>query len=305
MAGGRLVAQDEASGRWHPIGAPWDDDLLAFLAGGADARDRAATLIAEGAPIEGEPAGLPFTPRSLRAFMLWERHFTTAARTMVRRFMPTAVGLVADAWALTGRVFPPLQPGKRFHEVPVFYMGNHTAIGGAGETIDFRGTACPDFELELGMVLAHAVSDPTGDQALAAIGGFFVLNDWSARDVQFRDERTSPFGGVVKAKSFATSIGPVVVTPDEVLGRLEELVGEVHVNGEHWSTASGAGPTHDLGAMVAYAAAGETLAPGDVLSTGTLPGGCGLELNRFLTDGDEVTLHLEGVGTLTNRVRVH
>ena len=73
-------------------------------------------------------------------------------------------------------------------------------------------------------------------------------------------------------------------------------------SGEQWAQSSTAGPLHGLGAAVAYAARGESLGPGDVLSTGTLPGCCGLEMRRFPKAGDVVRLEVEAIGTLTNTI---
>jgi 2-keto-4-pentenoate hydratase/2-oxohepta-3-ene-1,7-dioic acid hydratase in catechol pathway len=97
-------------------------------------------------------------------------------------------------------------------------------------------------------------------------------------------------------------MGATIVTPDEV-GDWRALTGRVRVNGEQWGPGSrSAEPQHDLGDMVAYAAEGEPLGPGDVLATGTLPGGCGLELDRWVHVGDTVELELDRVGTVTNRL---
>jgi 2-keto-4-pentenoate hydratase/2-oxohepta-3-ene-1,7-dioic acid hydratase in catechol pathway len=93
-----------------------------------------------------------------------------------------------------------------------------------------------------------------------------------------------------------------VVTADEVLDHWTALRGHVRVNGETWCEGTTASAQHDLGDAVAYAAAGESLSAGDLLSSGALPGCCGLELGRFVAPGDVVRLEIEGIGTLTNRV---
>ena len=106
----------------------------------------------------------------------------------------------------------------------------------------------------------------------------------------------------MKAKTFARAMSAVVVTADEVLPRFDQLTGRVFVNDEQWAQSSTAGPLHGLGAAVAYAARGESLGAGDVLSTGTLPGCCGLEMRRFPKAGDVVRLEVEAIGTLTNTI---
>jgi 2-keto-4-pentenoate hydratase/2-oxohepta-3-ene-1,7-dioic acid hydratase in catechol pathway len=183
------------------------------------------------------------------------------------------------------------------------YVGNHTAVVGEGEKIAWPShTDRLDFELELGFVLAREVADCTPEEGAAAIGGFFVVNDWSARDVQADEYRHGMFGPAVKAKSFATSFGADFVTADELLGREGALRGTVRVNGELWSETSTAGACHGVGELVAFAARGERLGPGDAFAGGTLPHGCGMELDRWLQPGDVVELELEGVGVLRNAV---
>ena len=80
------------------------------------------------------------------------------------------------------------------------------------------------------------------------------------------------------------------------------LRGRVKVNGELWAESSTEGMQHSPAAMVAHASKGETLRPGELFSTGTLPGCCGLELGRWIERGDEVAMEIEGVATLSNRI---
>ncbi len=142
MSGARLVARDDATGRWLPIGGPWHDDLLAFLAGGARARAEARPLMAVARPVAA-PDGLPFRPRSLRQFALWEEHMANAARMLVRRFAPPHTrALVAAYERATRRIFPALRPGAKFREVPGFYPGNYTTVIPDGATVPWpRHTA--------------------------------------------------------------------------------------------------------------------------------------------------------------------
>jgi 2-keto-4-pentenoate hydratase/2-oxohepta-3-ene-1,7-dioic acid hydratase in catechol pathway len=158
-----------------------------------------------------------------------------------------------------------------------------------------------DFELELAYVLAKPLADATPAEARAAIGGWFIVNDWSARDVQADDYRHNIFGPVVKSKTFANSIGADVVTADEVPD-WTRMTGRVRVDGELWCEGSTAGPAHDVGEQLAFASRGERLEPGDVISTGTIPGCCGLELDRWIQRGQTVELEIDGIGTLTNRI---
>lgn len=315
-----LIAQDDQTGRWislpvaaraganEALGERETRDLLAFLAGGEATRAAAAAAVDAaredpGAAADPAVAGLPFRPRSLRAFMLFESHVIASARSLVRHFFPAPARHAMEGWErMTRRTFPPLKPRRAFYERPEMYVANHTAVLADGEPMWWPShTSCLDFELELAFVLARPLADATPAEAVEAIGGWMVLNDWSARDVQARDARTSIFGPVVKAKTFANSLGADVLTAD-ALPDWTRATGRVRVDGELWCEGSTAGPQHDVGAMLAHASAGEQLAPGDVFSTGTMPGCCGLELERWLEPGQTVALEIDGIGTLTNRI---
>lgn len=293
---GSLVAWDQETTAWVVVGEAWDHDVLAFLAAGESAVAAALELMRDGSRTEGmSPTGLPFQPASLRAFALWESHMVNGARGMVSAFASPGVKRLASTFeSVTGKVFPPLKPKGNYYRDPQFYMGNHRSVVADNTTIDWPSFAkVLDFELELGMIIARPVKDCTPAEGLAAIGGFVVMNDWSARDTQWDDTRSGTFGGVVKAKTFAGAMSAVVVTADEVLPRWTSLTGRVLVNGSEWANSTTASALHDLGSAVAYAARGERLHPGDVLSSGTLPGLCGLEMRRFPQPGDEVRLELD------------
>jgi 2-keto-4-pentenoate hydratase/2-oxohepta-3-ene-1,7-dioic acid hydratase in catechol pathway len=300
-----LIAE-AADGRWRRL--PGETDLVDFLARGEPARAAAQEALA-GAADAGETAAdpgkaiLPFRPHSMRAFMLWESHYVASARMLVKRFFPPPVArVVAGYERVTGRTFPKLKPNKRFYETPSFYVANHAALLADGEEMWWPShTEFLDFELELALVLAKPLVDASPEEAVAAVGGWFVLNDWSAREVQADDARENPFGPAVKAKTFANSIGADVITADE-LPNWQAATGRVRVDGELWCEGTTAGAAHDVGAMLAYASAGERLEPGDVISTGTMPGCCGLELDRWIQPGQTVELEIDGIGTLRNKI---
>jgi 2-keto-4-pentenoate hydratase/2-oxohepta-3-ene-1,7-dioic acid hydratase in catechol pathway len=296
-----LIAQ-AGDGRW--IRLPGETDLVDFLARGEAARTTAQeTLDAGGAAADPGDAILPFQPRTMRAFMLWESHYIASARALVKHFFPSPVARVVMGYErVTRRTFPKLKPNKRFYETPSFYVANHAALLADGDEMWWPShTKFLDFELELAFVLAKPLADATPEEAAEAVGGWFVLNDWSARDVQAEDARENPFGPVVKSKTFANSIGSDVITADE-LPDWQAARGRVRVDGEVWCEGGTAGAVHDIGAMLAYASAGERLEPGDVISTGTMPGCCGLELDRWIQAGQTVELEIDGIGTLQNRI---
>ncbi len=300
MTPGGLIAE-HTDGTWRLV--PGQPDLLEFLAASPDERAKVQGALGDAEVADPADAILPFRPRSLRAFMLWEDHVVNSGRMLVKRFFPAPMAkAVAGFERVTGKTFPKLKPNARFREAPTFYVANHTAVLADGEDMWLPShTKWLDFELELACVLAKPLVDATPEEALDAVGGWFILNDWSARDVQADDYRHNIFGPVVKAKTFANSIGYDVITAD-AMPDWTKATGRVRVDGELWCEGTTANPQHTLGAMLAYASAGERLDAGDVISTGTMPGCCGLELDRWIKPGNEIELEIDGIGTLTNRL---
>jgi fumarylacetoacetate (FAA) hydrolase len=193
---------------------------------------------------------------------------------------------VGAARALRGLEVPP-----EWYEQPVFYFSNPAAIYGPDDEIPYpEGTAELDYELEVAAVIG----------ADGQIGGFTVMNDWSARDLQRAEMKVGL--GPSKGKDFATSLGPIVVTPDEFDGSAAMMV--ARVNGEERSRGELADMYHSWDAIVEHAARNTRLLPGDVLGSGTVGTGCILELGdgRWLQRGDVVELEVEGIGTLRNTV---
>jgi 2-keto-4-pentenoate hydratase/2-oxohepta-3-ene-1,7-dioic acid hydratase in catechol pathway len=301
-----VIVEDPERERW--VSLPGADDMLLLLGRGAEGRaevvERLADVAGDGsADADPTTAGLPFTARSMRAFSLWPAHYEGSARMLVKRFFPVPVQRLAAGFEhVTGRTFPPFKPKPSFYETPAFYVGNHTAMLADGEEMPWPShTSYLDFELELAFVLAGPLADATPTEAREAIGGWFVLNDWSARDVQAEEVRHGVFGPAVKSKTFANSIGCDVLSADE-LPDWRAAKGRVRVDGEVWCEGTTAGASHDVGEMLAHASAGERLDAGDVISTGTMPGCCGLELDRWIAPGQTVELEIDGIGTLTNRI---
>ena len=297
-----LIGQDSDRDRWVLL--PGERDLIGFLRDGSAVWERAGAAIGADDAVEADPstAGLPFTPRSMRAFMLWESHVIQSSRMLVKHFFPAPAWKVVSTFEKTGRTFPKLKPNQRFWDTPTFYVANHTMVLADGDEMWWPShTRALDFELELACVLRAPLVDATPEEARAAIGGWFVLNDWSARDVQADDARHNVFGPVIKSKTFANSIGSDVVTAD-AFGDWKQATGRVRVDGEVWCEGATRGPAHDIGEMLAYASRGERLDAGDVISTGTMPGCCGLELERWIEPGQTVELEIDGIGTVANRI---
>ena len=244
---------------------------------------------------------LPVVPRSFRDFMLFEAHVINASREMTRRFLPKAFPITKVFEALTGKTFPKFKPHSLWYRQPIYYLSNHINMATDNEPMAWPGYCdVLDYELEIGAILAHPLRNATAEQAKAAIGGFVVLNDFSARDVQI-DEMRSGFGPQ-KAKHFGSSISAEIVTADEILPRLGSLTGSVRINGKKVADVSSAGGQFSLADAIAFASQSEALVPGELFGSGTLPGGAGIENGAMVAAGDVLTLTIDSLGSLTNTV---
>jgi fumarylacetoacetate (FAA) hydrolase len=236
--------------------------LQSFFTGGGHAREHAEHRLDE-----VELLTPVLHPPSVRDFYTFEQHVKTA------------------------RARRGLEVPEEWYRIPVFYFSNPAVIYGPEAEIPYpEGTKELDYELEVAAII--------GDEG--KIGGFTVMNDWSARDLQ-RDEMKVGLGPS-KGKDFATSLGPIVVTPDEFDGSGAAMI--ARVNGEERSRGDLADMYHSWEAMVAHAARNTALLPGDVLGSGTVGTGCILERGdgRWLQPGDVVELEVEGIGVLRNRI---
>ena len=279
------------------------DDLLPYLQLNENAHlklTRMANDLPDADPALGQPL-LPVRPRSFRDFMLYEKHAINAARGMVRRLMPGVFPVTQAFEMVTGRPFPKFKPHKLWYRQPIYYLGNHMTIIADGDAMPWPVyTDLLDYELEIGAILAHPLRNANADGAAAAIGGFVVLNDFSARDVQI-DEMQSGFGPQ-KSKHFGSAISAEIVTADEILPILEHLTGAVAINGQQVATVSSAGGQFTLPEAIAFASRSENLFPGELFGSGTLSGGAGIENGAFVAPGDRLTLTIATLGSVTNIV---
>jgi fumarylacetoacetate (FAA) hydrolase len=225
-------------------------------------------------------------PPSLRDFYAFEGH----VKTMWER----RGGTVPDAW----------------YRIPIFYFSNVSEIRGPGEPVWSPAASEElDYELEVAALIDTPVHDLPAERGEEAIGGYLIFNDWSARDLQ-RAETTVRLGPA-KGKDFASSIGPWLVTPDELAdkrqGKGYDLAMTATVNGTELSRGSWADAQFSFGEMVARASADVRLRPGDLIGSGTVGTGCLLEvkdeiMKRYLEPGDEVTLAVDRLGALTTPI---
>jgi fumarylacetoacetate (FAA) hydrolase len=201
-----------------------------------------------------------------------------------------------------------------WYEAPVFYFSNPGALIGQGAPVARpASTRALDYELEIACVIRAKARNVAPDDWRSVVAGFTILNDWSARDVQRKEMAVGL--GPAKGKDFATSLGPALVTLDELEDRLSpapgggerlDLAMEARVNGKTLSRANAKDMHFTFGQMIARASADVYLFPGDVIGSGTAGNGCILELgpetHPWLQPGDEVTLEIERLGALSNRI---
>lgn len=192
------------------------------------------------------------------------------------------------------------EPPDVWYDVPVYYKGNPDTVVGPDAEVEWPDYSNRmDYELEIAAVIGKRGSDVPVEEAEEHIAGYTVFNDFSARDTQMREMQGRL--GPAKGKDFANALGPYLVTADEF-----DLAGAsmtAAVDGETWSEGTPGEMHHSFADIVAHVSQSEPLQPGDVLGSGTVGEGCGLELGRFLESGDTVALTVEGIGTLENTVR--
>jgi fumarylacetoacetate (FAA) hydrolase len=282
-----LVARDPARSHNSSLFRQPITTLDAHLAGGLRV-DALADLLEANVDEPLDASALRFgppilAPPTFRDFYAFERHVGTMWK---RRDME-----IPEAW----------------YRLPIFYFSNTSEIRGPGEPVwSPRGSEELDYELEVAALVDTPVRDLDAARGEEAIGGYTILNDWSARDLQ-REETTVRLGPA-KGKDFASSIGPWLVTPDELddarSGKGFDLAMTASVNGTELSRGSWASAHFSFGEMVERASADVRLRPGDLLGSGTVGTGCLLEirdetLGRYLQPGDTVTLGIERLGELT------
>ncbi|WHY65276.1 fumarylacetoacetate hydrolase family protein [Neobacillus sp. SuZ13] len=229
-------------------------------------------------------APMPF-PRSFRDFYAFEQHVKQARENR-------GLGMIPE-----------------WYEIPVFYFSNHLAIKGPGEAIvKPEASNWLDYELEIACIIGKEGRNISANQADLHIFGYCILNDWSARDLQRKEMKVGL--GPAKGKDFSTSIGPWIVTKDELeplkAGKGYALSMKATVNGRLLSEGNMKDLFYSFGEMIERASAGVTLYPGEMIGSGTVGSGCILELgeqvHRWLKPGDRVKLEIDHLGVLENEI---
>jgi len=225
-------------------------------------------------------------PANFRDFYAFERHVKTA------------------------RALRNLDVVAEWYEIPVFYFSNPHALYGHKAFIQKpAATSELDFELEVGCIIGRRGRNIKAENATGYIAGYCVLNDWSARDLQRREMRVGL--GPAKGKDFATGLGPFLVTADELKGKEKDKGYDLRMtarkNGQLISDGNWSEIHYSFGEMIARASQDADLHAGDLLGSGTVGSGCILELrpentNGWLEPGDTITLEIEGLGVLEQKV---
>jgi len=243
---------------------------------------------------EGTPppkTGLKFAPpitdpRAFRDFYAFEAHVKTARARRGLEMLP--------AW----------------YEIPVFYFSNAASLLGDGASVYAPfGSQELDYELELCAIISRGGRDIPAEHAWEHIAGFTVLNDWSARDLQRKEMSVGL--GPAKGKDFATSLGPCILTLDEVQDHIHDgrisLEMQARVNGRRLSHGNARTMHYSWPQLIAQASRDADLFPGDLIGSGTVGTGCILELGPentggWLKPGDQVELEIEHLGVLRNTI---
>jgi 2-keto-4-pentenoate hydratase/2-oxohepta-3-ene-1,7-dioic acid hydratase in catechol pathway len=275
--------------------APYLRDMQALIDGGAPALDHTRSLTAK--PVATRPleqvrllAPIP-EPRQMRDFLCFETHFRQA-RT--KRHLFGISGFPTDPAKIE---LPAI-----WYQEPIYYKCNRFAVIGTGQDVIAPSyTKMLDYELEFGIVASKKGKNITRENARDYIFGYCIFNDISARDQQMREMQGML--GPTKGKDFDTAniMGPWLVTADEVPDPYN-LTMIARVNGEEQSRGNSGTMRHKFEDILAHASKDETIHPGEFFGSGTVGNGCGLELERFLKNGDVVELEISGLGVLRNRI---
>jgi len=268
------------------------DSVQAVIEAGREGFDQVQRFVRD----SGDASTLPYAstpllaplprPEQIRDVLCFLDHMRNAQRIAIE---------------MTGGDVSNYQLAPIFESTPLYYKANRMAVvGHEADVVRPDGCNMLDYELELGIVIGLKGRDIPRENALDHVFGFTIFNDVSARDLQF-PEMTGGLGPA-KGKDFDTgnALGPCIVTLDEVDPHDMAMI--ARVNGEEISRGSTSQMDHKIEDAIAYVSRGETIYPGEIVGSGTVPLGCLLEHKRSLADGDVVELEIEGIGVLRNQI---
>ena len=276
--GPELGLVDEGAAALHPIGAP-TRDMVELI----------ETFDMPAPSLKPQGEGLPLSAVRLLAPIPAPRRNIFCIGKNYREHAKEFAGSGYEAGAVKG---------AEIDAFPAVFTKPASAVVGPGATVELHPhvTSAVDYEAELALVVGKAGRDISPDRAYDHIWGYTIVNDVTARDRQ-RNHKQWFMG---KALDTFCPMGPWITTADEV--DPENLQVRCWVNGELRQDANTRDLLFDIPTLIATISAGLTLRPGDVIATGTPAGvGLGFDPPRFLQAGDEVTISITGLGTLTNR----
>lgn len=301
LAGGSVLDLRMAGGD-----APEFVSMLALIEAGPAAWERARGLLASpsASGVHGAGTYVVLAPMScppqVRDFMCFEKHVIQAFGAAFRMRATRATS--ADEKAALLAQADSYRPPPVWYERPLYYKANRFSVSGPGDVIRWPAySRLMDYECELACIIGVGGVDIPRGQAMEHVFGYTIFNDFSARDAQGAEMAGGL--GPAKGKDFdgANAFGPCIVTADEIPDPYT-LPMIVRVNGEQRSRGSSAEMRWKFADLIAYVSQGETLHPGEILGSGTVGDGCGLEHLRFLEDGDLVEIEIPPIGVLANRV---
>ena len=275
-----------------------------FIEAGQLALDRAYALLGSSSvSIPSDQvdflAPLPLPPQ-IRDCLGFEEHLKNSFESAMKLSAMAADDPVVAERELraSGRFTVP----EVWYQQPLYYKANRFSVAESGKDVVWPAySEVMDFELEMACIVGKKGKDISKVNAEDHIFGYTIYNDFSARDAQILE---SPgMLGPAKSKDFDDSIilGPVIVTKDE-LDDPYSLRMQARVNGETWCDSNSSTIHWKFSDMIAHISKSETLHPGEVIGSGTVGFGCGLEHLRFLNDGDIVELEVEKIGVISNKV---
>lgn len=287
--------------------AAWLGSMLDLIRAGEPALAWARELLAAAPTVHCLPmselrllAPLPL-PEQIRDFANYELH--------VRQALNASMQLRAQAAPDPEQALARLKHSGLFdippvwYERPLYFKCNRFSVVGHGAVVEWPAFAQKmDYELELAVVIGKRVRDVSEAEAMDAVFGYTLYNDFSARDVQAHESAFRM--GPAKGKDFDTgnAFGPCIATRDAIPDPYA-LPLSVSVNGELKTQTTAAGMQHSIARCISFLSQSETLYPGEILAMGTVGNGCGYESLSFLKEGDEVTLEAPGIGRLSNQLR--
>jgi 2-keto-4-pentenoate hydratase/2-oxohepta-3-ene-1,7-dioic acid hydratase in catechol pathway len=298
-----LATAAERSGGANPAFA----SMLSLIDGGASALDAARNVFAKSggdASLSADVSAVEILapipePRQMRDAMSFPLHIQQAPKGQ-RRLAARAKGDMAELARIDAE--PPGELPEVYRTLPIFYITNRFSVRGTNTTVKWpRYSQVMDYELEFGIITRNRAANIPASKAKDHIFGYTIFNDFSARDAQ-RIEMDGRLGPA-KGKSFdgGNVLGPWIVTPDEI-GDPYKLKMEARVNGEVRCSSVSEGMLFSFEEIIEHVSKDETLMPGEFIGSGTVGGGCGLEIGQYLEHGDTVELEVEKIGVLRNRV---